>query len=264
MPPSPLPNASSPQAIAQAVSMDLIAFFVATFLGAVVAGVAGFAFGLIASAVWLHVITPAQSAALIAAFAILIQGATLWNLRHALQIPRLVPFIVGAAVGIPLGATVLNWATPTQMRAFIGLALILFSVYSLVRPKLPSVPGGRTADGLVGVLSGLFAGGTGLAGLPIIVWATLRRWSKDEQRAVFQPVAIVIFVMTLAWFGGTGMVTTETLRLFAIGLPAVAIGTWLGLKLYGKLNEATFRVVVLVLLLLSGLTLLPLAWLRGS
>jgi uncharacterized protein len=103
-----------------------------------------------------------------------------------------------------------------------------------------------------------------MAGLPIIVWATLRRWSKDEQRAVFQPVAIVIFVMTLAWFGGTGMVTTETLRLFAIGLPAVAIGTWLGLKLYGKLNEATFRVVVLVLLLLSGLTLLPLAWLRGS
>jgi hypothetical protein len=46
----------------------------------------------------------------------------------------------------------------------------------------------------------------------------------------------------------------ETLRLFAIGPPpAVAIGTLLGLKLYGKLDEATFRTVVLVLLLLSGL-----------
>jgi uncharacterized protein len=248
----------------QAVPLDLIAFFVATFLGALVAGVAGFAFGLIASAVWLHVIAPAQSAALIAAFAILIQGATLWNLRHALQVARLVPFIVGGAIGIPLGAAVLNWATPTQMRAFIGLALIVFSLYSLVRPKLPSVQGGRAADGIVGLLSGLFAGGTGLAGLPIIVWATLRRWSKDEQRAVFQPVAVVIFVMTLAWFGSVGIVTTETLRLFAIGLPAVAVGTWLGMKLYGKLDEATFRAVVLVLLLLSGLALLPLPWVRGA
>jgi uncharacterized membrane protein YfcA len=70
--------------------------------------------------------------------------------------------------------------------------------------------------------------------------------------------------MTLTWFGSTGVITAETLRLFVIGLPAVAIGTWLGLKLYGKLDEATFRTVVLVLLLLSGLTLLPLAWMRGS
>jgi len=57
-----------------AIPMDLALFFVATFLGAVVAGVAGFAFGLIASAIWLHIISPAQSAPLIAAFAILIQG----------------------------------------------------------------------------------------------------------------------------------------------------------------------------------------------
>src|SRR6516225_2454103 len=144
-----------------AVPLDLIAFFVATFLGALVAGVAGFAFGLIASAIWLHVITPTQSATLIAAFAILIQGATLWNLRHALQVSRLLPFIVGGAIGIPLGATILNWATPAQMRTFIGLALILFSLYNLFRPTLPSVQGGRTGDGIVGVLSGLFAGGTG-------------------------------------------------------------------------------------------------------
>ena len=246
------------------VPVDLIAFFAATFVGALVAGVAGFAFGLIASAIWLHVITPAQSATLIAAFAILIQGATLWNLRHALQFSRLIPFLVGGAIGIPLGAAVLNWAAPAHMRAFIGLALIAFSFYSLIRPKLPTVNGGRVADAVVGVLSGLFAGGSGLAGVPVIVWATLRRWSKDELRAVFQPVAVVIFIMTLAWFGGTGLVTADTLRLFAIGLPAVLIGTWLGLKLYGKLDEATFRAVVLVLLLISGLTLLPWPWMRGT
>ena len=41
----------------------------------------------------------------------------------------------------------------------------------------------------------------------------------------------------------------------AIGLPALIIGTWLGWKLYGKLDEASFRRVVLALLLISGLAL---------
>jgi uncharacterized protein len=87
-----------------AIPMDLALFFVATLLGAIVAGVAGFAFGLIASAIWLHIIPPSQSAPLIAAFAILIQGGTLWKRRHDVQISRLVPFVVGGAIGVPLGA----------------------------------------------------------------------------------------------------------------------------------------------------------------
>jgi hypothetical protein len=229
----------------------------------VIAGIAGFAFGLVASAIWLHVITPAQSAALIAGFAIVIQGATLWKLRHAMQGSRLLPFIAGGAIGIPIGAAVLNWASPALMRAFIGLALIVFSIYSLARPALPAISGGRLADGMTGIASGFFGGSTGLAGLPVIVWSTLRRWPKDEQRAVFQPVAVAIFALTLLWFGGTGKLTSETLKLFIVGLPAVLLGTWLGFRLYGRINEPTFRFVVLVLLLISGLTLLPWPSLRG-
>ncbi len=150
------------------------------------------------------------------------------------------------------------------MRAFIGAALIAFSAYSLVRPTLPAVKGGKIADSIVGLLSGAFSGSTGLAGIPVIVWASLRRWSKDDQRTIFQPVVVAVFVMTLIWFGGGGVVNTETLRLFGIGLPAVIVGTWLGLKLYGRLDEATFRVVVLALLLASGLTLLPWPWSKGG
>jgi uncharacterized membrane protein YfcA len=241
----------------QAVPIDMIVFFVGAFLGAVVSGVSGFAFGLIASAIWLHVITPAQSAVAIAAFAMLIQGATLWKLRHAIQTSRLVPFVAGGAVGIPLGATALNWASSAQMRTCIGVALILFSIYSLLRPKLPAVRGGPVADGAIGIVSGIFGGSTGLAGIPVIVWSSLRRWSKDEQRALFQPVVAAVFAMSLLWFGLTGTISAGTLGLIGIGLPAVGIGTWLGIRLYGRLSEAMFRVVILVLLLISGLSLLP-------
>jgi uncharacterized protein len=39
--------------------------------------------------------------------------------------------------------------------------------------------------------------------------------------------------------------------LFALGLPALLAGTWVGLKLNGWLDEEQFRKVVLVLLLVS-------------
>jgi uncharacterized protein len=246
------------------MQVDLIVFLLAAFLGALVAGLAGFAFGLIASPIWLHVIAPAQSAPLIAAFAVVIQGGTLWKLRHAIDIRRLLPFLIGGALGIPIGAEVLRWATPAQMRSLIGIGLVLFSVYSLVRPKLPKLEGGALADGIVGVISGLVGASSGLAGIPIVIWASLRGWTKDEQRAVFQPVVVATFVMMLVWFGAIGTVTAETARLFMLGLPSVLIGTWLGFWLYAKLNEATFRTVVLILLLLSGLSLLPAAFTRGT
>ena len=41
-------------------------------------------------------------------------------------------------------------------------------------------------------------------------------------------------------------------KLFLIGLPALALGTWRGFKLYGRLDDATFRRAVLVLI--SGVT----------
>ena len=62
------------------------------------------------------------------------------------------------------------------------------------------------------------------------------------------------------WLGGTGLVGADTLRLFMIGLPLLLAGTWVGLRLYARLDEAGFRRVVLGLLLISGVALFA----RGS
>jgi uncharacterized membrane protein YfcA len=58
-----------------------------------------------------------------------------------------------------------------------------------------------------------------------------------------------------AWLGAKNAVTADTIRLFLFGLPVLFAGTWLGMKLYGRLDEAKFRKIVLVLLLLSGAAL---------
>ena len=47
---------------------NLSLYLAATFAAALVTGIAGFAFGLVAAAVWLHILTPLQTATLIIAF----------------------------------------------------------------------------------------------------------------------------------------------------------------------------------------------------
>ena len=234
-----------------------ISFFLgATFAAAVVAGLAGFAFGLVAAGVWLHVLTPLQTATLIIGYGLLVQGYSVWKLRHALSWPRLLPFVVGGAVGVPAGAATLVWANPAHVRAGIGLLLVLYSIYALARPALkPVTAGGAPADIGAGFLNGVLGGMTGLAGIIVTIWCGLRGWPKDVQRAVFQPTAVAVFAMSALWFGASGAISLDTAKLFLLGLPVLFAGTWLGLKLYGHLNEAAFRRVVLLLLLISGLLL---------
>ena len=238
-------------------SLDLVIFLIATFAGALVAGLSGFAFALVAASIWLYILTPLQTTTLIVAFGLIVQGYMVWKLRHALEWRRLWPFILGAAIGVPIGISILGWANPAYVRAGIGLFLVLYSLYALLRPSLPPMTkGGAAADAAVGFANGVLGGITGLAGILVTIWSGLRGWPKDRQRAVFQPVAVAIFAMCALWLGVKGAVSEDTIRLFLFGLPALLAGTWLGMKLYGRLDEAAFRKVVLVLLLASGVALM--------
>jgi uncharacterized membrane protein YfcA len=237
--------------------LELPIFLFATFAGAFVAGLSGFAFGLIAASLWLYILTPLQSATLIVAFGLIVQGYSVWKLRRALDWRKLWPFIVGAAIGVPVGVTLLTWSDPRSVRMAVGIFLVLYSAYAFFRPSLKlAETDGAAVDGVVGFLNGILGGLTGLAGILVTIWCGLRGWPKDVQRATFQPVAVAVFLMTAIWLGVKGTVTAETIRLFLIGLPCLVAGTWLGLRLFGRIDEATFRKIVLALLFASGALLI--------
>jgi hypothetical protein len=238
-------------------TVDLTLFAAGTFAAAFVTGLAGFAFGVVAAAVWLHFLAPTQVAPLIVAFALIVQGVSVWKLRRAVKLGRILPFVLGSAIGVPLGAELLRWTPAANMRMAVGGLLVAFSLYNWFRPNTAVASrAGVTADGVVGLSNGVIGGATGLAGIAAVVWCNLRGWPPAEQRAVFQPVGVATFVMIAMWLGGTGMIGAETAGLFFIGLPALALGTWAGLKSFGRLDEAAFRRIVLGLLLLSGASLL--------
>jgi uncharacterized protein len=231
-------------------------FLFAAFVGGFASGLAGFAMGFVVSGIWLHILTPLQTTTLVVGYGLLTQGYGVWKLRQTLAWRSIAPFIIGGAVGIPIGTLLLTYIDPAYLRSGVGVLLVIYGGYGLAQPKLKPVGAGVAADAGIGWANGVLAGLTGLPGFIITIWCQLRGWPKDAQRAVFQPVMLAAIVMNVVALSIAGAMTATTMQLYVLGLPAMVAGLWAGFKLYGKLDDAAFRKVILVLLLIAGLGLI--------
>jgi len=231
-------------------------------------GLSGFADALVASAVWLHVLPPLDTAVMIYLSGLFVHGWSLLHLRHSLDWGRLAPFLLTGATGTPIGLWLTGHADPTVMRPVLGGFLIFFSVWGLWRllgarlpersPDLPDkARGARLVDAGVGGLGGVLGGLGGLSGVLPALRCAHRGWSPAEQRAVYQPFIFLMHALAL------GLILFQAERLpdgsgvrFLIVLPALVAGMGAGLTFYGKLPERAFRLTLLGLVLVSGLTLI--------
>src|SRR3954465_12948682 len=103
----------------------LLPFVLATFIGGFVSGFSGFAMGIVVSGVWLHIITPIQTGALIAGYGLLTQGYGIAKLRHEWNWQSIWPLTLGTAIGIPVGVMLLTHINPAHVRTCRGALLVV-------------------------------------------------------------------------------------------------------------------------------------------
>lgn len=239
------------------LSYETIGFlWLGALVGGIAAGGTGFAFGLAASSIWLHYIDPLQSGILVAGCGLLLHLTTIWQQRQNVEPARIWPFVVGGLFGVPIGVHFLAYTDAASLKIVLAVFLIVFGTYAFLAPKLATVTGGgRPADVSIGFLGGVLGGLGGYSGVLPTIWTQLRGWPKETARAVYQPYVIAMQAVTLAgilWvaFDRAG------LNLLIVILPPLFLGTWIGWKLYGKLDGRRFRQALAVLLIASGVTLI--------
>lgn len=245
-----LPNLAEPATLALIAAV----FFVAGLVKGVV--------GLGLPTVSLALLT--ASLGLQPAMALMLAPSLLTNLWQGLLggrlralLARLWPFLLGAGATIWLGAAALTRVELSWLSALLGLLLVLYALWGLLRPALRLPPGWEPWAGLLaGALNGLLTGMTGSFVVPGVAYLQVAGLPRD---ALVQAMGLLFAVSTLALaaaLGARGLLTGELgwLSLAAV-VPALA-GLWCGGRLRGRLSEAAFRRALLGALLLLGLWIL--------
>lgn len=235
--------------------IDIIAL--GAMAGGFVSGLAGFGTGLTAMGIWLHAVPPGVAATLVIICSVVSQLQTIPTVWHAIRPARVLPFIVPGLAGVPVGAMLLGQVNPASFRVGMGVLILAFSLVLLAcGARLKLAWGGRAADAAVGLASGVLGGLAGLSGVLLTVLAALRGWGKDERRGLFQAFNLSILLAALTAHAAAGRLNAAVGWATAAALPGTFAGAWLGARLYRRISDRRFHDVILMLLALSGITLL--------
>jgi uncharacterized membrane protein YfcA len=231
------------------------------FAGAVVSGLIGFAFSAVAGAVMLHVLPPTEAVPLLMACSIVTQAVSLVALRGSLQWRASALLIAGGALGIVPAIWLLHRVDAAVIRVGFGVFLVAYAAAMLLRPAAAIAVAarhdapGRLRQAVVGFAGGLVGGLTAMPGALPTLWCDLRGLPKDQQRGLVQPYITAMQLIALAVLLTQNNLSAAALWHVTINLPALAAGAALGVLLFRRVSDASFRTVVLVALMLAGMLL---------
>jgi uncharacterized protein len=230
---------------------------VAVFFGALVSGLAGFAFSAVAGAILLHVFPPLEAVPLMMACSVAVQAANLFALRKSMQWKGSLAFITGGLLGIPIAIFLLQNVDTRTFRLGFGAIVTLYATYALFRPTLTywRQMESRSRNALVGFGGGLVGGLTAMPGALPTIWCDMHGLPKSQQRGLVQPFIATMQLFALALMLSHHSLSSKVFVDFGICLPALVAGTVLGIILFGRINELAFKRIILTLLLFSGLCL---------
>jgi uncharacterized protein len=238
------------------VSLEIVvAMSIATFLVAgLVKGVIGLGLPSISIGLLALIMTPAEAAA------IMIFPTFVTNVWQMLIGPHLVALLrrlwtlmAGSVAGIWLGGGVLTSANSRLAACGLGVALVVYAVIGLTKVKF-SVPRKHEVwvSPLIGLATGLVAGGTGVFVIPAGPYYQAIGLSKDElvQTLGLSFTISVIALALILWRDGVMHLGNATGSALCV-LPALA-GMAVGQIIRKRASEETFRRYFFVGLLLLG------------
>jgi uncharacterized membrane protein YfcA len=229
----------------------------AVLLASTLSSIAGFAFSAICGVMLLQMMSdPVQIVEIMMVCSIAIQSLSVVMLWRDVEWRGLSAFLIGGAVGLPLGVWFLLHLGHVGFREAIGVLLIAYAAYALLKRPLTIASAGNAADACVGFVGGVTGGLAGFPGAAVTVWCGMKGWDKRRQRGIYQPFILIMQVCALALiaFMRAPAAQGHAMDFEALEfIPVALLGTWFGLAIFGRMSDRVFAFTVNALLLVSGI-----------
>ena len=168
-----------------------------------------------------------------------------------MQFRRIGRWFVGAVVGVPIGVYGLASIDEGIMRGVIGGITLTAALAMWLRPGHPLQKEGIGA-GLVGLVSGVMGGASGMSGPPVILFGLKQGWNHLELRANLIGYFVIQHVLTIVLLREFDILEKETAFLGVTALPGIIVGYLVGIRLKDRVSQKHFRILAFALVCLGG------------
>lgn len=241
----------------------ILALSLIMILSGFISGITGFGFSL-CGAVALFIYQPKELVPLLLILSTFTQLTSMWSLRASMIPLRRwwsdgpLPFVLGGCMGIPAGIWVLYNLNAQALCELVGFIIVGYVSWSLMaKPKKVKFLLLHRSRLLTGFLGGTVGGFTAAPALLIVIWASMAGITKEKLRAITQPFIVCIQLVTIYEQMMKPGAIPDTLVNYALLLCIFVLpANHLGVAVFKRIDEGTFRSVVMILLAIMGIALI--------
>lgn len=165
-------------------------------------------------------------------------------------------FLMVGLVFLLLGAQLVSAVPARTFLLMIGIPVTFFALVQVLGVQLSlDKPSARVEVG-IGAVAGFVGGMSGIWGPPTVAYLTALNTPKAVQMRVQGVIYGLGAVALMLAHLGSGILRAETVPFSAILILPALVGMWIGLGLQSRIDQAVFRKVTLLVLLVAGVNLL--------
>ena len=236
--------------------IENVGFLIASYIAAIIATLAGFGSSTLLIPVAIIFMDIKTAVFIVACFHLFNNTFKIRMFWNKIDFKTFLLFGIPSIISAFVGATLISIMPVGIIKKTLAIFLIIFSIYSLIKPKF-ALKETKLNAVLGGSFSGLLAGLMGLGGAIRATFLIAFNLSKEVYIATSAMIAFVIDLTRIPTYLFTKIVQDSS---YYILLPFLLVSAYFGVKtgkmLLEKINQEIFRKIVLITLLLVGIKLL--------
>jgi uncharacterized membrane protein YfcA len=224
------------------------------FIGALLQGLAGFGGALVSMPLLLLYAEPIWAAPVVLLCYTINRIPAMFVLRKNLMWDHSLILLASAVPGAFLGTYLLKSIDSGIIMKSLGTILILFSAYKLFSPQL-KLAFSKVWAIPTGFLSGILGGAFGTDGPPVVIYAALQFWTKEQVLGMLQSFFFFANFIIIMSYWYHGLLNRSVLEVSSLAMPGAIAGIFLGLSINRRIGQRHFSVILSILIGVMGFIL---------
>ena len=239
--------------------MTWVLLIAITFIASTVQSAIGFAFALIVVPAYFLLLGTIDGVQVAIILSVVMSVTLLPKLQLDTPLYILKWLAFGCTVGFPIGLYTYNNINLTILKFLLAVFLIVICIQNglnLFKKNLLKTKHDKITLTITGVLSGILGVVLAMPGPLVMLYLSRTALSRDEIRATMISFFVFIYIAILILQVSIIGIERETWLTSAYLTPAALLGVISGHYISKNINETMFKVLILVILIFTGITML--------